>query len=145
MSADCQVDFYVLADGAPSAGHLACRLCLKAWEDQHRVAVLAPSEEEARLLDELLWEYPAGRFVPHERGHADAEAPVAICSPSEPIPPGRDVIVNLTPVAVPDPGRVRRLLEHLPADHALRESSRIKFREYRRLGLEPNHHQIQAF
>ena len=145
MSADCQVDFYVLADGAPSAGHLACRLCLKAWEDEHRVAVLAASEEEARLLDELLWEYPAGRFVPHERGTPDPSAPVAICSPSEPIPAGRDVIVNLTAEAIPDPGRFRRLLEIVPADNALRESSRIKFREYRRLGLQPNHHQIQAF
>ena len=145
MSAGCQVDFYVLAESAPSAGHLACRLCLKAWEEGHRVTVLTTSDEEARRLDELMWEFPAGRFIPHERGPAAAEAPVAICSASEPVPAGRDVLVNLTAEAIPDPGRFRRVLEIVPADNALREASRTKFREYRRLGLQPQHHQIQAF
>lgn len=145
MPADCQVDFYVLAESAPSAGHLACRLCLKAWEEGHRVTVLTSSDEEARLLDELMWEFPAGRFIPHERGPAVAEAAIAICTGSEPLPAGRDVIVNLSAEAIPDPGRFRRLLEIVPADNSLREASRTKFREYRRLGLQPQHHQIQAF
>jgi len=145
MPADCQVDFYVLGDSAPSAGHLACRLCLKAWQEEYRVAVLAPGEEEAQQLDELMWEFPAGRFLPHGRSPSDAQAPIAICTALDSIPDGREVLVNLTAEAIPDPGRFRRLLEIVPADDTLRESSRAKFREYRRLGLQPNHHQIQAF
>ena len=145
MTAECRVDFYVLAASAPSAGHLACRLCLKAWEEGHLVTVLAPGEDDARLLDELMWDFPAGRFLPHELGPSDAGVPVSIVSMPGIIPADRDVVVNLTAEAVPDPGRFQRLLEIVPADQRLRESSRVKFREYRRLGLVPNHHDMQAF
>jgi DNA polymerase-3 subunit chi len=139
------VDFYVLTATAPSAGHLACRLCLKAWEEGHLVTVLASGEDEARRLDELMWDFPAGRFLPHELGQVDGDVPIAILSAPEQIPATRDVVVNLTSEAVPEPGRFRRLLEIVPADSRLRESSRIKFRAYRSLGLEPRHHEMQAF
>jgi len=145
VAATCQVDFYVLADGAPSAGHLACRLSLRAWEEGHRVSVLAASEDDAHRLDELMWDFPVGRFLPHERGSAHVEAPVAIVCAPDPLPADRDVVINLTADPVPEPGRFRRLLEIVPADARLRESSRTKFRAYRGLGLEPNHHKIQAF
>jgi DNA polymerase-3 subunit chi len=142
---ECRVDFYVLAASAPSAGHLACRLCLKAWEEGHLVTVLASGEDEARLLDELMWDFPAGRFLPHELGQVDGDVPVAILSGSELITTTRDVVVNLTSEPVPEPARFRRLLEIVPADKRMREASRIKFRAYRNLGLEPHHHEMQTF
>jgi len=145
MPAACQVDFYVMAPSAPSAGHLACRLCLRAWEEGHRISVLAASETDAQQLDELMWDYPARRFLPHETGQADSAVPVVIVWAPDRIPPDRDVIVNLTAEAVPDPGRFHRLLEIVPSDTRLRESSRLKFRTYRSLGLQPNHHEMQTF
>ena len=145
MSVECRVDFYVLTASAPSAGHLACRLCLKAWEEGHLVTVLAPGEDEARLLDELMWDFPADRFLPHELGQADGDVPVAILSAASQVPTDRDVVINLTAEPVPEPKRFRRLLEIVPADSRLREASRTKFRTYRNLGLEPLHHEMQAF
>jgi DNA polymerase-3 subunit chi len=145
VSATCEVDFYVLGASAPSAGHLACRLCLKAWEEGHRVSVLAADEQDARRLDRLMWEFPAGRFLPHEVGAADAAVPVVIVHEPESLAGDRDVIVNLSPSAVPEPGRFQRLLEIVPADATQRDSSRDKFRAYRSQGLKPNHHQMQAF
>lgn len=145
MSPACQVDFYVIAEGAPSAGHLACRLSLRAWEQGHRVSVLATGEDDARRLDQLMWDFPAGRFLPHECGPADAGAAVAIVCEPDALPADRDVVINLTAEPVPEPGRFRRLLEIVPADAQLRESSRTKFRTYRSLGLEPNHHEMRAF
>jgi DNA polymerase-3 subunit chi len=145
MGSPCQVDFYVLAPSAPSAGHLACRLSLRAWEQGHRVSVLAASEEDARRLDELMWDFPPGRFLPHELDPADADVPVVIVYPPSPLPADRDVVVNLTAEAVPEPACFKRLLEIVPAEPRLRESSRSKFRAYRGLGLEPKHHDIQTF
>jgi len=145
VSATCQVDFYVLGASAPSAGHLACRLCLRAWEQGHRVSVLASDEQDAHRLDRLMWEFPAGRFLPHEVGEADSAVPVAIIYEPKSLAADRHVIVNLSPGAIPEPARFERLLEIVPADSALRESSRDKFRVYRSQGLKPNHHQMQAF
>lgn len=141
----CQVDFYVLAVSAPSAGHLACRLSLRAWEEGHRVSVLTATEDDARQLNELMWDFPTGRFLPHELGPACDAAPVAIVFTPNLIPPDREVVVNLCAEAVPDPARFRRLLEIVPADAGMRESSRAKFRAYRSLGLSPNHHDMQTF
>ena len=58
MSPACQVSFYVLADAASSAGHLACRLCSMAWEGGHRVTVLTGDAAESQALDELMWDHP---------------------------------------------------------------------------------------
>jgi len=152
---DCQVDFYVLAESAPSAEQLACRLSLMAWEQGHRVSVLTPDENAARSLDELMWNYPAGRFLPHERtgpglgteGQGDAvwAAPVSIVASADLVGADRDVVVNLGDTAVPQPGRFRRLLEIVPAAPHMREASRDKFRHYLRLGLRPVKHDIQNF
>jgi DNA polymerase-3 subunit chi len=157
---DCQVDFYVLAESAPSAEQLACRLSLMAWEQGHRVSVLAPDENAARSLDELMWDYPPARFLPHERGEPDLgtegqgdagqvdavrAAPVSIVASADQVGSDRDIVVNLGREAVPDPGRFLRLLEIVPAEPRLREASRDKYRYYRKLGLQPTKHDIQNF
>lgn len=149
---NCQVDFYVLAESAPSAGHLACRLSLMAWEQGHRVAVLAADENAARSLDELMWDYPPARFLPHERlqdpAHHEAgpdAAPITIVSAADQVGADCNVVVNLAEEAVPDPGRFRRLLEIVPAEPRMREASRDKYRRYRQLGLQPTTHKIQNF
>jgi DNA polymerase-3 subunit chi len=141
----CQIDFYVLAGSPPTAGQLACRLSLMAWEQGHRVSVLAADEAGAKALDELMWEYPPARFLPHECGPADAGVPVQIVSSAGEVAADRDVLVNLAGSAVPDPSRFRRLLEIVPADPGLRAASREKFRHYRALGLKPESHEIGRY
>ena len=53
-----------------------------------------------------------------------------------------DVIINLENRAVPEPGRFRRLLELVPAGDAERKASRLKFRAYREIGLQPVSHEM---
>jgi len=142
MTASPQVDFYVLAGVSPSAEGLACRLAMMAWEQGHRVAVRTESDAEALTLDELMWDQPPGRFLPHGIGTDGAESPVSIGSREQEIPTDRGVIINLAATAVPDPGRFTRLLEIVPPDSGQRHASRLKYRQYRDLGLDPAHHTI---
>jgi DNA polymerase-3 subunit chi len=120
-----------------------------AWEQGHRVSVLAPDESTAQLLDELMWDYPPARFLPHERAPGAAGssvgAPISIVASADQVGADRDVVVNLGGEAVPDPGRLQRLLEIVPAEPRMRAASRDKFRRYRQLGLQPTHHDIQSF
>jgi DNA polymerase-3 subunit chi len=136
------VDFYVLESASQSAERLACRLAMMAWEQGHRVSVLTGSESTAGSLDEIMWDYPPGRFLPHGRGEAAVAAPVCIELDGTGIAPDRDVVINLSGQAVPEPGRFARLLEIVPGDEAQRLASRQKFREYRDLGLKPVSHTI---
>jgi DNA polymerase-3 subunit chi len=144
MADPCQVDFYVLADPALSPGRLACRLSVMAWEQGHRVAVLADGEQDARDLDELMWDYPPGRFLPHALGSGDAAAPVRIVLAPDELGGEHDVVINLAGAAVPGPGRFRRLLEIVPADAGRKAASRDKFRQYREWGLTPASHNINT-
>ena len=144
MADGCQVDFYVLAKPELSARELACRLCLMAWEQGHRVAVLTGGGAEAAELDALMWDYPPGRFLPHDRGE-EAGTPIRILSRIDDLADDRDLVVNLGIAAVPEPARFRRLLEIVPMDDARRGAARDKFRQYRAQGLRPDNHDIKHF
>ena len=142
MSAACQVDFYVLATPALDSHKLACRLALMAWERGHRIIIAAPSEDQARAIDELLWSFPPGRFVPHglEGTPEAAAAPVRITWGGQ--ASAGEVLINLDRQPVAEPAKFDRLLEIVPHRKADREASRDKYRYYRDQGLEPKTHDI---
>lgn len=143
MSSDCQVDFYVLKSPALDARQLACKLALMAWERGHRITVTTASEAEAGELNELMWSSPAGRFLPHELATA-GNAPLAPVSIGllEDLKAG-DVVINLCPEPVPEPGRFNRLLEIVPPQGPGLAASRDKFRFYREQGISPQSHDIK--
>lgn len=135
----CQVDFYLLGSPELEPDRLACKLAVMAWERGHKVSIVTSSDAAAAALDELLWEYPEGRFVPHDRGDQSA-APVRVLT----TPPSgtADVVINLTSSALPTPLSFHRLLEIVPHRKGDREASRQKFRHYRAAGLDPQAHDI---
>ena len=142
MEQACQVDFYVLARPTQSAGEVVCRLAMMAWEQGYRILVRAGSEDEAKQLDALMWDYPPGRFLPHEMGQASEDVPVSIADPEFDIPEHRDVVINLCTDPVPDPQRYRRLCEIVPAENEHRTASRDKWRVYRDQGLDLEKHDL---
>ncbi len=142
MNQACQVDFYVLARPTQSAGEVACRLAMMAWEQGFRVLVRTGDEDEANTLDQLMWDYPPGRFLPHETGQASEHVPVSIADSGSDIPEHRDLVINLCTDPVPDPQRFRRLCEIVPAENAHRTASRDKWRMYRDQGLDLEKHDL---
>ena len=138
----CQVDFYLLGDPVLTASNFACRLAMMAWERKQRVFLTAGSETAVKHLDELLWQYPQGRFLPHApaKDTMSGKAPVIIGTISGLKP--TDVVINLCPEAIPQPGRFGRILEIVPFAKEEREASRLKYKSYRKLGLNPRTHEI---
>ena len=139
MTEACQVDFYVMQDESLSTELLACRLALMAWQQGHRIMVVTENEEAMDRLDDLMWEYPQDRFLPHAQKSHGA-APVLIGQLEQLQDGDAEVVINLTRSTVPAPQRFQRLLELVPASEDQRQASRDKFREYRRLGLKPESH-----
>lgn len=61
-----RVDFYQLPDKDLEASlRFACRLCLKALSGGMVVHVRVDDQQQAQALDELMWDYPKHRLVPH--------------------------------------------------------------------------------
>lgn len=138
-----QVDFYILANAA--AGNrkvVACRLADKAYRGGHRVYVHTNSEDEAGELDELLWTFQAGSFVPHARYPVEqAPPPVLIGHLEEPaVEP--DVLINLSDALPRFFARFARVLEIVAPGDGPREQARERFRFYRERGYPLATHEL---
>ena len=142
MGSSCQVDFYVLQDDKKSVEQLACHLAMMAWEQGMRSLVVANSREQAAEMDQLMWSLPNGRFLPHQCGQFEGSAPVTIGTSQDLESAQTEVIINLDTQAVTRPERFKRLLELVPARDADRKASRIKFKAYREIGLDPVSHNM---
>ena len=104
-----RVDFYILKSQTEDALlHFACRLTDKAYGLNQQVLVNAHANDQAQRIDELLWTFKAGSFVPHGLASGEAEPPpVTIGTNVEPAEdPEWDVLINLA-------GRSARVLQPL--------------------------------
>lgn len=140
--ADCQVDFYILNTAGEDSGKLACRLAVMSWERGHQTLLIAPTPDQARSLDELLWSYPPERFAPHGIAGEPAAVKAPIIIAMDPDQASADVVINLCPQPIDQPERFQRLLEIVPGIEEERRASREKFRFYRQRGLAPKTHEI---
>jgi len=138
----CQVDFYLLHDGSLQAVHFACRLAMMMWEHRQRTYIMAATESAVRQLDEQMWQHPPQRFLPHATADDPnaVKAPVIIGTLASLSP--TDVVINLCPDAVPQTEQYKRILEIVPFADDERQASRLKYKIYRNLGLEPQTHEI---
>lgn len=135
-----RVDFYVL-EGAGEPLPFACRLIERVYRLRHTLYVRAADEAQARALDDLLWRFRAGAFVPHRRLGDAGEAPVWIGPEAE--GPG-EVLLNLADEVAPDPGRYARIAELVPADEGQRARAREHFRHYRAAGCTIEQHRLEV-
>ena len=140
-----RVDFYVLTTQTDEALlQFACRLTDKAYGLKQQVLLNAQAEDQARRLDELLWTFKAGSFVPHSLVGAQADpCPVSIGSNVEPEEqPEWDVLINLAPEVPEFFSRYKRVAEVVDENGDRRASGRNRYRFYRERGYPIQTHKI---
>lgn len=146
MEAATRVSFYLLESADPRARLLfACRLAEKAWHLGNRVHARAGDTEAARELDDLLWTFRQGSFVPHAVLPVPAEdtPPVTIGNGSDDsAAPPADLLINLAGDTPSDCTSWPRIAEIIDATPEGRELGRQRFRAYRQRGLEPETHTV---
>jgi DNA polymerase-3 subunit chi len=140
-----RVDFYVLKrPGREARLVFACRLAEKAWRLDNTVHIATADEATARELDELLWTFRDGSFVPHERVAADTdqpESPVTIAAGPTRLE-GRDLLINLDDSVPPGIEAFPRIAELVTSDAETRALGRERFATYRNLGHELETHDV---
>jgi DNA polymerase-3 subunit chi len=140
-----RVDFYVLAQADERARHmLACKLAEKAWRLDNTVYIHAKSRADAERLDELLWTFRDGSFVPHGlagRNDGTEASPIMIgCEPE--VTDGHDLLINLTDTIPPFAEGFPRVAELVTSDEHCRRASRKRYAAYRDQGHELNTHKM---
>jgi DNA polymerase-3 subunit chi len=144
-----RVDFYLLAAaGETSRDLFACRLAEKAYRLQHTVHICTADRQHARQLDELLWTFRDGSFVPHEilgEGPDSTGAPVTIGSGANDVQAGElrgDLLINLTDELPELISSFPRVAEIVTSDEDCRQKSRKRFAGYRTQGHSLQTHEL---
>ena len=131
-----------------------CRLLRKASHAGQRTWVLlAPAL--AHELDAALWTFSPDEFIAHGRYEADQgsaaaqaglwqRAPVVLSEQLVAQSSDWPLLINLQQPVPPDVERFERLIEIVPADEALKQAARLRWRHYSQLGWTLQHHDASA-
>ncbi|KPK55753.1 MAG: DNA polymerase III subunit chi [Thiotrichales bacterium SG8_50] len=141
-----RIDFYLVkSESVHSTELLTCRLAEKAYTLGHRVYIHSADDAQLERLDDLLWTFAAGSFVPHVRlqGEQGDDAPVVLSTQAAPAE-HTDVLINLADEVPLFFSRFERVAEIVGADAALRSSARERYRYYRDRGYPLETHELDA-
>ena len=140
-----RVDFYILKDVDMNAAcRFACRLAVKAVGAGTPMHLHVADREAAADLDDLLWNYPEHRFVPHgisgdHPGGRRQPVEIGWGPPGEP----EGLLVNLAPEIPTFFGRFDRVAE-IVVD-ANRDDGRARYKFYRDRGFPLFHHDLDEW
>ena len=140
-----RVDFYILAQSDERARHvLACKLAEKAWRLDNTVYIHTRDRSDAESLDELLWTFRDGSFVPHGlTGNQDGTeaSPIVIGCGTDGVE-SRDLLINLSDEVPSFVEGFPRVAELVTSDTNSRQMSRKRYATYRDNGHELNTHNL---
>lgn len=139
------ISFYVLASSSLQERYLfACKLIEKAYRSGHFCYVLTDSEEQTRIIDELLWTFRAGSFIPHQpyNGQLPETDKVILIGSLDPPEPWLKTIINLSSRCPPDFQQAQRILEILDDSEETKALGRDRYRQYQQAGITPTIHKI---
>lgn len=139
-----EITFYVLATASTQdRWWFACKLIEKVYRNGHACYVLTDTEEEAHILDDLLWTFRPGSFIPHQfyDGSLPDQEQVIPIGTAQP-PEQYKSIVNLSSQCPQQWERVDRVLEILDASETSKAAGRDRYRQYQQAGTDITIHKL---
>lgn len=140
-----RIDFYISPNKAAEANlQLTCRIVEKAFAKQNRVFIHAKDAEQAQRVDDLLWTFNQGSFIPHCQlsNQQYASNPVVIGYGATPPDEQSDVLVNLDQEVPNFFSRFDRVVEIVSGDENTRSLARNRFKFYRERGYPLESHDL---
>lgn len=140
-----EATFYILQSDSQRARYeFACKLIEKVYNSGQFGYVLTDSDAQSQLIDDLLWTFRAGSFIPHQQ-YADELSEVknvfligSIAAPE----PWRKTVINLSTQCPQDFQHAERILEILDNSETTKEPGRQRYRQYQQAGLAIATHKI---
>ncbi len=141
-----RIDFYILEHGASENPLLfTCRLAEKVYTQGQRLYIHSLSEQQAAQLDDLLWSFRQGSFIPHGiyKSGRPADLPIHIGCGAEP-EAGMDVLINLCQDVPAFFSRFARVAEIIEPGESGKPAGRERYRFYRDRGYPLESHTIKT-
>ena len=140
-----RVDFYLLESNEPRQRQLyACRLTEKAYRLGHSIYIHTASPAQTQAMDELLWTFRQGSFIPHcssDQSDVEPVVPVVVGHGSAPARMN-DLLINLNPEVVSNFASFQRIAELVDQDEPVRQAGRQRYRLYQEAGIEIKTHKV---
>ncbi len=132
------ISFYILPSNSEQGRfNFACKLAEKAYRSASKAYILTDTKTQSRKLDDLLWTFRAGSFVPHHEyiGSAQSiENSVLIGFINAP-ENWQQSIINLSGQCPENLQQSERILEILDNDDTIKQSGRQRYRQYQHSGF----------
>lgn len=140
-----EISFYLLASSSVQERYLfACKLIEKAYRSGHFCYVLTDTDEQSRIMDDLLWTFRAGSFIPHQQYTGtipNIERVILVGSLNPPENWQKDLI-NLSSHLPQTFERAERIFEILDNNEETKEAGRNRYRQYRQSGMDITTHKL---
>lgn len=140
-----EVSFYLLPTESTQERHLfACKLIEKAYRSGAFAYVLTDSLEQSQQLDDLLWTFRAGSFVPHQsyQNTIPEQSNTVLIGTSEPPKQWQNTLINLSSQLPKNFQNAEKVLEILDNSEICKENGRQRYRQYQQAGIEVVTHKL---
>ena len=141
-----EITFYVLNSESLYDRYLfACRLIEKAYNAGKFCYVLLDSIEQCQRLDDMLWTFRAGSFIPHQLfTGVEPEIKTQVLIGIQNAPANwQNVVFNLSSQLPQNWQNTTRILEILDNNETTKIPARQRYRTYKDAGIEIETHHIQ--
>ncbi|MDD5229075.1 MAG: DNA polymerase III subunit chi [Methylococcales bacterium] len=140
-----EVTFYVLnSESLYDRYFFACRLIEKAYNNGKFCYVLLDSIEQCQRLDDMLWTFRAGSFIPHQifTGTSPEITTQILIGTLNAPPDWQNVVFNLSSQLPQAWQQTARVLEILDNSETTKIAGRERYRTYKQTGVEIMTHHI---
>jgi DNA polymerase-3 subunit chi len=140
-----EVSFYILPSESLQERYLfACKLIEKAYRSGHFCYVLTDSIKQSQHLDDLLWTFRAGSFIPHQlyTGEIPNFKKVILIGSLDAPETWQKTIINLSSQYPKSFDLAERIIEILDNSEEAKELGRNRYRHYHQSGIAITTHKI---
>jgi DNA polymerase-3 subunit chi len=139
-----KVSFHILPTESQQDRYLfACKMIEKAYRSGCFCYVMTDDDKQSQLIDDLLWTFRAGSFIPHQiyTGELPEREKVILIGSLIPPENWQHTLFNLS-ARHPDPGlKPQRILEILDNSETTKAVGRERYRRYQQSGMTVIKHQ----
>jgi DNA polymerase III subunit chi len=134
-----EISFYILPTELTQERYLfACKLIEKVYRSGAFAYVLTDTFEQSQLIDDLLWSFRAGSFIPHQIYTSELPTieKVILIGSSQPPQPWQKTVINLSSQCPQEFQLTERILEILDNSEETKTWGRNRYRQYQQAGIE---------
>jgi len=140
-----EISFYILpSELTQERDEFACKLIEKAYRSGCFCYVLTENAAQSQKIDDLLWTFRAGSFIPHQiyTGELPALEKVILIGSLDVPELWQKTVINLSSYCPKQFDNIERILEILDNSEATKELGRNRYRQYQQSDITITTHKI---